>query len=101
MISGPHYSVRAFTKLKDLLCNADIIMRNDHRLKPQEIFFELYERGISDEEMYRTFNCGIGFVFGVNKEDVNAVLNRIKEFKADAIGEVYIRSQFSKKEISY
>ncbi|GAH88384.1 unnamed protein product, partial [marine sediment metagenome] len=59
-----HITGGAFTKLKELLPNADAIITNEHSLEPKEIFWELYRKGISDEEMYKTFNCGIGFVLG-------------------------------------
>ncbi len=104
-----HITGGAFTKLKDILSkDADIIIRKDHLLRPQEIFFEIYNRGVSDEEMYKTFNCGIGFVIGVGEKDADEILKRIKEFKADIIGEVIkgnhkikIESIFSKKEVKY
>jgi len=103
-----HITGGAFTKLKDLLDNTDAMIRNDHELEPQEIFFELYRRGISDEEMYKTFNCGIGFILGVDRKDVDEIIKEIKNFKADVIGEitlgegkVKIQSKFSRKQIEY
>ncbi len=58
--------------------------------------------------MYKTFNCGIGFVIGVEEKDVDKILKEIKEFKADIIGEVIegnrrikIESMFSGKEVKY
>ncbi len=104
-----HITGGAFTKLKDLLDDdANATIRNDHTLNPQKIFWELYKKGVSDEEMYKTFNCGIGFVLGANKKDVGGILKQIKGFKADIIGaiiqgdgKVMIQSQFSKKEIRY
>lgn len=103
-----HITGGAFTKLKDLLYNSDAVITNNHKIKPKEIFLELYEKGISDEEMYKTFNCGIGFVLGINKKDVDKCLNEIKDFKADIIGEVVsgkdnvrIKSKFSKKEVIF
>lgn len=103
-----HITGGAFTKLKDLLYNADAIITNEHNLEPKEIFWELYKKGISDEEMYKTFNCGVGFVLGVSKEDSNRCLDEIKDFKADIIGKVIpgtgkikIQSKFSDREIEY
>ncbi len=101
-----HITGGAFTKLKDLLNNANAKIKKDHKLKPQKIFRELYKKGVSDEEMYKIFNCGIGFILSVRPEEVNKILSKIKDFKADVIGEIVpgtgkvkIESAFSNKEI--
>jgi len=98
-----HITGGAFTKLKDLLNEADAIITNTHKLKPQLIFYEIYKKGVKDEVMYKTFNCGIGFVLSVNKKDVKDVL---KVTNGDVIGEivkgsgkVIINSMFSEKMI--
>jgi len=75
----------------------------DHKLQPQQIFNELYEKGITDEEMYKTFNCGIGFILSTdNAEEV------ISKLDADIIGEVVygtgkirIDSMFSDRKIEF
>ena len=57
----------------------------------KEIFSWIKSYGdLSWEEMCQVFNCGIGMVVIVKKEDVNDVLSFIKAFKEDAwvIGEV-------------
>jgi len=47
-------------------------------LEPQPIFKFLQEQGNIDiEEMYRTFNCGMGFVIITPKQDANKVINII------------------------
>jgi phosphoribosylformylglycinamidine cyclo-ligase len=101
-----HITGGAFTKFKDLLESADILISKNHELEPQEIFKELYQRGISDDEMYKTFNCGIGFVLSVSEQDADEIISEIKNFKADVIGKVIsgsgkikIQSKFSDKEI--
>lgn len=103
-----HITGGAFTKLKDLLENLDVIIKRKHSLSPQGIFKEIYKRGVSDEEMYKTFNCGIGFVLSINKAQAESLSFAIKKsgFKADIIGEVVlgsgkvkIESKFSKKHI--
>lgn len=103
-----HITGGGFTKLKSLLRNCDAVINRGHGLKPQEIFFELYERGVSDDEMYKIFNCGIGFVIGINERDADKVLNEIKTYKADVIGridvgrgDVIIKSEFSEKQVVY
>jgi len=100
-----HITGGAFTKLKDVLRDdTDVMITNKHELDPKDIFFELHERGVSNEEMYKTFNCGIGFVLGVSKEDSSRCLDKIKDFKADVIGKVkqgsgrvLIESQFDNR----
>lgn len=101
-----HITGGAFTKIKDFLIKADIVIERNHNLKPQPIFKEIYKRGVSDEEMYKTFNCGIGFVLSVKPNDANKVFSKIKDFKADIIGKVIsgtgkikIKSAFSNKQI--
>ena len=80
-----HITGGAYTKLKDLLYNADVKLDRSHKLKPQQIFKDLYEKGIPDEEMYKTFNCGIGFILSVSPRDADRI---IAELNADIIGEV-------------
>jgi len=103
-----HITGGAFSKLKDLLGNTDALIIRNHQLKPQAIFQELYQKGISDEEMYKTFNCGIGFILSVDPKDVKNILSEIKDFKAGIIGKVIpgtgkvkIESSFSNKEITF
>jgi len=99
-----HITGGAYTKLKDLLYGADAKVYRNHKLEPQPIFKELYDRGITDEEMYRTFNCGIGFILSVPKQYADEIIGR----DADIIGEVTpgtgkvkIESMFSGKMIEF
>ena len=98
-----HITGGAYSKLKDLLENTDVEINKVHKLEPQNIFKELYKRGVSDEEMYKTFNCGIGFVLSVSSEDADNVITGLD---ADIIGKVVsgtgkikIESMFSDKVI--
>lgn len=95
----------AYTKLKDLLYNVDVRLKRNHKLQPQPIFRDLYEKGITDEEMYKTFNCGVGFVLSVSPKDADKIAS---ELDADIIGEVTsgvgkvkIESMFSNKEVEF
>jgi len=55
--------------------------------QPQPIFRLIQERGnIAEEEMYRTFNMGIGMVLAVAPDDAEAVRSRLPQ--ALAVGEV-------------
>jgi len=98
-----HITGGAYSKLKDLLENTDVEINRIHKLEPQNIFKELYKRGVSDEKMYKTFNCGIGFILSVSSEDADNVINGLE---ADIIGKVVsgtgkvkIESMFSDKVI--
>ncbi len=99
-----HITGGAFTRLKGLLSKTDAVITNDHSLKPQGIFRELYAHRITDRDMYKTFNCGIGFILAVSKKDALGIVTQIKG--ADIIGEVTqgsgkvrIASMFSGKRI--
>ncbi|MCK5725676.1 MAG: phosphoribosylformylglycinamidine cyclo-ligase [Thiotrichaceae bacterium] len=59
--------------------------------KRPPIFDWLQEQGeVSDKEMLRTFNCGIGMVLIVPRDEAEAVINdmRLKEIAAWEIGEM-------------
>jgi phosphoribosylformylglycinamidine cyclo-ligase len=101
-----HVTGGAYTKLKDLLGCADVKIKRGHKLQPQPIFRDLYNRGIRDEEMYKTFNCGIGFILSVSLKDADKIVSELDD--ADIIGEVTpgsgkirIESMFSNKEIGF
>lgn len=103
-----HITGGAYTKLKKFLDGVDVLI-GKHSLKPHDIFYELYRRGISDEEMYKTFNCGVGFILSVKKENASEIVEFLKsDFEADVIGEVVsgdgkikIESMFSDKEVLF
>lgn len=101
-----HITGGAFTKLKQILPrNCNVIITKNHKLRPQKIFYELFKRGVSDKEMYKTFNCGIGFIFSVPPKN----LKKIKLADNMAIigkviqghGKIKIESMFSDKIVEY
>lgn len=49
--------------------------------------------GVNEYEMLRTFNCGIGGVIIVKREDVDAIFNILKEEDAFVIGSVKQRNE--------
>ncbi|KKW10357.1 MAG: Phosphoribosylformylglycinamidine cyclo-ligase [Microgenomates group bacterium GW2011_GWC1_49_7] len=66
--------------------------------------------GFPDEEMYRTFNCGIGFILSAPEDEGNAIVKEIKKagFQADLIGKttkgtgkIKIESMFSNKIVEF
>ena len=102
-----HITGGAFFKMKNHLHGTDAHIYRNHCLKPHSIFCTLAERGVPEEEMYRTFNCGIGFVIGVEARVAAVCLRIIKQqFDAAIIGcvtkgqgMVYIESMFSDRNI--
>ncbi|HLC46112.1 MAG TPA: AIR synthase-related protein [Candidatus Nanoarchaeia archaeon] len=110
-----HITGGAFTKLKGMLdSSASIAFRKDHEIVPHNIFFEIYDRGkangVTDEQMYRTLNCGIGFILTAKPASAQTIINAISEkygFIARAVGEVipgnrniHIPSKFSDVEVT-
>jgi phosphoribosylformylglycinamidine cyclo-ligase len=80
-----HITGGAFTKLKDILNNADAII-SQPRKKIPEIFREIHAAGVSDKAMYSTFNCGIGFILSVPKSGTQPILAALKD--SFIVGEV-------------
>ena len=69
------------------------------KIKILKIFKWLKSKKISDEEMIRTFNCGVGFCLIVNKRNVSKIKKVFsKEFKPYEIG--YISKGYSKVNLS-
>lgn len=63
----------------------------DYLPKPQKIFTLIKELGgVSEEEMYRTFNMGVGFCIIVDEKDVGKTIEICKKYntKAFEIGKV-------------
>lgn len=101
-----HITGGAYNKLIDLLDDSDAYIRRDHKLEPQLIFRELYEKGIDDKKMYKTFNCGTGFILSSSPKECEIIISEISDFNADIIGEIIpgnnkvrIKSKFSNKKI--
>jgi len=99
-----HISGGAFTKLKDILGKADIVIHQPKELQPQDVFQQIYKKGVSDKTMYSTLNCGVGFILSVPKNEVEKVVRYVKN--ASVMGEVirgngqvHIKSAFSGKMI--
>ena len=60
-----------------------------NKIKPLEIFNWLKKNNISDKEMLKTFNCGVGFCIIINKKNFNKVKKYFsKEYKPYVIGKI-------------
>lgn len=78
----------AYLKFKKIMKNFGFELNN---FKPQPIFNLIQRVGnISGQEMFKTFNMGWGFTFIVKKENVDKILNLLKNERteADIIGRV-------------
>jgi len=103
-----HITGGAYTKVKDLLSkNIDVVIGGSKQLKPQNIFKQIYTKGVSDKEMYRTFNCGIGFIISVYQKDARKIIKKHSNF-CDIVGraisgrgKIQIKSAFSDSIVSY
>jgi len=85
----------AFSKLMRIGEKANVGFLLDNMPEPQEIFKLIQKNAnISDREMYRTFNCGIGFVVVVPEEEVKKVIEICGKYdiKAIKIGKVTEKS---------
>lgn len=106
LISGiQHITGGAFTKLKSRAePNSDIFIKS--KMEVPEVFQTVYNAfggDVTDETMYRTFNCGIGMVLGVSPKDVERVLNtaggEVIGSVEPGFGRIIIESQFSKSRL--
>ena len=59
------------------------------KIKTSKIFKWLHENGISDKEMLKTFNCGVGFCLIINPKNLNKI-NKFfsKNYKPYIIGKI-------------
>ena len=62
---------------------------NLNKINTSKIFKWLKKNGISDKEMLKTFNCGVGFCLIINPKDLEKVKKYFtKEFKPYVIGKI-------------
>ncbi len=65
-----------------------------NRVKTLKIFRWLYKMGISEKEMLKTFNCGVGFCLVTNRRNLNSVSKYFgKKFKPYIIGKIVKNSK--------
>ena len=62
---------------------------NLEKIKTSKIFKWLHKNGISDKEMLKTFNCGVGFCLIVDPKNLKKIAKFFtKDFQPHAIGEI-------------
>lgn len=98
-----HITGGAFSKLKGIIDkNQDILVTNQHKIKPQKIFFDMFNKGIANKQMYTTFNCGIGFILTASRKNAlkitkeipdSAIIGEVKK----GTGKVIIKSSFNNR----
>ena len=72
------------------------IQINLEKIKTHQIFKYIKQFNVSDIEMLKTFNCGVGFCIIVNKKNINKVKKYFtKNYQPYPIG--YVCSAKSKK----
>ena len=65
-----------------------------NRVKTLKIFTWLYKMGVSEKEMLKTFNCGVGFCLVTNPKNLNSINKYFgKNFKPYIIGKIVKNSK--------
>ena len=65
-----------------------------NRVKTLKIFRWLYKMGVSEKEMLKTFNCGVGFCLVANPRNLNLISKYFgKKFKPYIIGKIVKNSK--------
>ena len=65
-----------------------------NRVKTLKIFTWLYKMGVSEKEMLKTFNCGVGFCLVTNPRNLNSVTKYFgKKYKPYIIGKIVKNSK--------
>jgi len=101
-----HITGGAFTKLKDISKDVDINIYKNDNLLPQDIFYEIYNKGVTDKDMYKTFNCGIGFILSVPRNEKDKIISDVTDaYEIGSVsagnGTILIESSFSRSIVKY
>jgi len=69
---------------ENLCANIDL-----SKIKPNSIFSWIYSQGVSNEEMIKTFNCGVGFCLIIKSKNFNKIKKYFtKNFRPYVIGKI-------------
>lgn len=100
-----HITGGAYTKLLDISEGVDVHIGRVNFPAENPIWLELYGHGLNDEEMYRTFNCGVGFIIAAPPGAAEAVLDRCDGHELGRVvsgsGKIIIESIFSERAIEF
>ena len=59
------------------------------KIKPNKIFKWIKMNGVTNKEMYKTFNCGLGFCIIINHKNINQIKKYFdKKFEPYLIGKI-------------
>ena len=62
---------------------------NLDKIKPNKIFKWMHKQGVSDKEMIKTFNCGVGFCIIINSKKFYKIKKYFtKNYKPYVIGKI-------------
>lgn len=99
-----HITGGAFSKIKGIIDDSqDVVISNP--IKPQKIFKDIYDMGLPNKRMYKTFNCGTGFILTTPKSKAEKLINLIPNAHiigevAKGTGNIIIRSSFDNRTFS-
>jgi len=71
-----HIAGGGFTRLKQYLNGAMANIWKESYVSIPKIFSDLWRLGVPIEEMYKTFNCGVGMVLSVSPEHTAEILDK-------------------------
>lgn len=101
-----HITGGAFSKLRELSREkVSYEIFNDHKLKPQDIFYFIFDKlKVPENKMLTRYNCGVGYVVSVKKKGAERALDVLNKFyPSDVIGrvirgdgEIKVHSPFSR-----
>ena len=75
--------------IKRIIPNKYCANINLNKIKPLKIFNWLKKNDVTDREMLKTFNCGVGFCLVIESKNLNKVCNIFpKNFKPYVIGKI-------------
>ena len=75
--------------IKRIIPNKYCANINLNKIKPLKIFNWLKKNNVTDREMLKTFNCGVGFCLVIESKNLNKVCNIFpKNFKPYVIGKI-------------